>query len=119
MLRTKPETTIGITAARRKLAAIDKRIDRVRDELLRRAGKFDRMSAYEWQRARDGYPGLQGIELALFLRRADACDVLNAILAKQALADERRAAREFRKSISKSYCPECGSLLEAASGASS
>lgn len=114
MLRTKPETAIGITAARRKLAAIDKRIARVRDELLRQAGKFDRMSAYEWQRARDGYPGLQGIELALFLRRADACDVLNTLLAKQARADERRAARKFRKSISRSCCPECGAPLLAA-----
>lgn len=101
----------AIEAEQCKIDAIDKRIDLVREELVRRSGRFDQMSAHDWQRAWDGYPGLQGMEASLLIRRADACDIRNNLIAKKALADACREARELRKSISKSSCPECGSPL--------
>jgi len=108
---------MALTAAQaqRKIDAIDKRIDAVRAELVRRVGSFDDMSAAGWQSAWDSYPGLQGMERALFLRRADAQDAHDALAWKAARAAELREQRAFRKqaTASRLICAACGSATYA------
>lgn len=110
-----------IEQAQRKVDAIDKRIDAVRAEMFRIAGvefeAFDVMTDEGCDAARSAahaarrdMPGYDGIERSLFLRRGDATDVRDRLIAKQARADELRAAREYRKRFEAKHhaCPECG-----------
>jgi hypothetical protein len=108
--------TPAIAAAQRKVDAIDKRIDAVRAELLRNSRPFDEMSAEGWQRAWDSYPGLQGIERSLFLRRADATDIRDGLIWTEARKQERREAREFQRAYEarRRSCIECGQTFYAA-----
>lgn len=101
-----------IIKAQRKVDAIDKRIDAVRVELVRFVGAFNDMSAHEWQRAWDSYPGLQGIERSLSLRRADAQDILGNLQWREARAAERKANRAYR-TIRPAQCPACGNAIAA------
>lgn len=100
--------TAQIEAASRKVGAIDKRIDAVRAELLRNAPVVDELSAHDWQASWDCHPVLRAIERELFIRRADAADVRDSLIGKQAKAEGRRADRSYRSKPSWKPCPTCG-----------
>lgn len=118
---------MNVAAAQRKVDAIDKRIDAVRAEMYRAASidpdAFD-YSTMEGQdvartafhNARRDCPGFEGIERALFLRRGDATDIRDNLIAKEARATERREAREFQKraAASRYACASCGAIQFAA-----
>lgn len=117
----------AISAAQRKVDAVDRRIDAVRAEMCRVAGfdpeAFDYATDDGQMAARTAFhnahrdcPGFEGIERSLYLRRADATDIRDNLLAKEARAAERREAREFRKRFeaSRHECPTCGQLHYAA-----
>jgi len=97
----------AIETAIRKVGAVDKRIDAVRAELIRNE-TVDEMDCGSWQRAWDRHPVLRAIERSLFIRRADAADCRDGLIAKQAKADERRANRAYAKAHVLKRCPTCG-----------
>lgn len=108
-------------AAQRKVDAIDRRIDAVRAELHRVAtvdfSAFDVMTDEGFMagclaahNANRDHAGFEGFERTLFQRRAAATDILYDLLARIARAEERRAAREYRKQYeaNRRFCPTCG-----------
>lgn len=105
--------TASITKARKMIAAIDRRIDAVREELLRNCPPADEMSAHAWQRAWDSYPGLQGIERSLYARRGHWQTIRNEAQYMARRAAERREQRKY-KAAPLHQCEHCGSYYRAA-----
>lgn len=110
-----------IEAAQRKVDAIDKRIDAVRDEMFRTVGidwnAFDVMTEEGADAARHAAtvarrdaPGFDGIERGLYLRRYDATNTRDQLIAKAARKAELAELRAMRKryEASRHACPTCG-----------
>lgn len=110
-----------IDKAHRIVGAIDKRIDAVRAEMCRKANLDPDAFDYDapeglmaacraFGNARRDIPGYDGIEASLFLRRGDATDIRDRLIAKAEKAAERRELRERMKQhqLSRHDCPTCG-----------
>lgn len=87
--------------AQRHIDAVDRRIDAVRAELIRRVGVFDDLSVEGWQRAWDSYPGLQAMESSLFRRRGDWQAARDAAAEREYRADQCRQRTANRKLYAK------------------
>lgn len=113
----------SLTKARKVIAAIDKRIDAVRAELLRNCRPSDETCSHAWQRAWDSVPGLQGIERSLYARRGQWQEVRDAAETRAHEAVERRQRRKCAaerrernkyKAAPLQQCDACGSYYRAA-----
>lgn len=87
---------------REQISQIDKQIDAVHRELLS-FGRFNTLSAADWQAAWDKHPDLRTRDLDLYRQRGVAQDASNALLAAAAM----KAARAARFPRSHK-CPTCG-----------
>jgi len=105
--------TATLTKARKMIAAIDKRIDAVRAELLRDCEPFDQMSARAWQRAWDSRPGLQGFDRSLYTRRGHWQVQGDDAETRAHKAAVRRERRKF-KVMPLRQCDSCGSYYRGA-----
>lgn len=76
---------------------IDKRIDGIRMELFRRVGRFNTLSASEWQLAWDRHPDLYSRQEMLFGLRGLAQLDRDAEIERAYRAEQRKQRRAYRR----------------------
>lgn len=102
----------GLTQVKANIRLVDRKIDGIRRELMRRVGKFNTLSANAWQLAWDRCPDLREMETTLFAERGNLQQARDHLI-NDAYLREARSNRRAAKKASGTICAACGQSLAA------
>ncbi len=103
----------GLTQVKADIRQIDRNIDGIRKELVCRVGRFNTLSAHDWQLAWDKHPDLRVAETALYFNRGQLQQERNLLEDQARRAQLRRDQNAARKAAKSKICTSCGQALAA------